>query len=231
MQYDHKLLQAEVVEVYNRLIVDAKLANNKIVSALCSAPEIADMCKPGTKILLKRTSRPKRLVKYNISFIYTPQGMVFANPRYRYQLFQEAFQNGLLTDFAEYNHCRKLSEAENIKGLDFELCGDNGKRSFVFVIPVYNKSNGMAIFPYDINFFEISMIEEMKLLRQRGFDTYIVMIVPREDCVAAKFVWNLDARAAAVLFEAAKNGLNFLCYGCKIDKNNIEINRKMAILY
>lgn len=231
MRYDHKLLKAEVIDVYNRLIVDAKLDNGKVVSAFCSAPEIADMCKPGTKLLLKRTSRPKRLVKHNISFVYTPQGMVFANPRYRYQLFQEAFDKGILTDLADYQHCRKLSESENFKGLDFELRGNDGKRSLIFVIPVYNKRNGMAIFPYDINFFEMNMIEEMRQMRQRGFDTYIVMIVPREDCVAAKFVWNLDARASAVLFEAAKNGLNFLCYGCKIDKNSIEIDRKMEILY
>ena len=68
MDYNHKLLNAEVVDVYNKLIIDAKLDNGKIVPAFCSAPEIADMCKPGIKLLLKRTSRPKRLVKYNISF-------------------------------------------------------------------------------------------------------------------------------------------------------------------
>ena len=231
MDYNHKLLNAEVVDVYNKLIVDAKLESGRIVPTFCSASEIADMCKPGTKLLLKRTSRPKRLVKYNISFVYTPEGIVFANPRYCKQIFQEAFEKGSLKDFAEYKHCRKLSETDNAKGLDFELIGDDGKKCLVFVIPVYNKKDGRAVFPYTINFFEMKMIDEMKLKRQEGFETYVVMIVPREDCITAKFVWNMNAKASAMLFEAAKTGLNFLCYGCKMAKNNIEIDRKMEILY
>ena len=75
------------------------------------------------------------------------------------------------------------------------------------------------------------MIDEMKSKRQEGFETYVVMIVPREDCLKAKFVWNMNAKASAMLFEAAKNGLNFLCYGCKMTKNSIEIDRKMEIVY
>lgn len=231
MQYNHKLLEAEVVAVYNKLIVDAKLDNGKIIPTFCSSPNVVDMCKPKTKLLLKKTSRPKRIVKYNISFIKTPEGMVFVNPRYRYQLFEEAFKKGILTDLAEYKHCRRLNEKDNVKGLDFELTSGEGKKAVVFVAPIYKKQNGMAVFPQSTNFFEMKMIDEMQKRRLQGFETYVLMIAQREDCVAAKFAWNFDAQAAAMFFEAAKNGLNFLCYGCKVDKNNIEINRKMEILY
>lgn len=231
MEYAHKLLPAEVVSVYNNLIVDAKLENGQTVAAFCGAVEIAGMCKPGTPLLLKRTSQQKRLVKYNISFVKTPEGIVFANPKYNRQLFAEAFDNGVLTDLAEYTSCRPLSAADNVNGLDFELTGAGGKKCFVFVTSVYNKQDGCAVFPHSINFFEIKMLEEMKKKKAEGAEVYIFMIAPREDCIAAKFIWNLDARAAAALFEAAKGGLNFLCYGCKITKNEIKIDRKMEILY
>ena len=231
MNYNYKLLPAEVVGAYNKIIIDARLDDGQVVAAFCGAPDIAGMCSPGTRLWLKRTSRTKRLVKYNISFVEIPEGMVFANPRYNRRLFQEAFDKGILTDFGEYSQCRLLGTSDNVNGLDFELTGDGGKKGFVFVLPVYNKKDGFAVFPNSVNFFEVKMIEEMQRRRQAGAETYVFMIAPREDCAAAKFIWNADARGAAILFEAAKNGLNFLCYGCKTAKNRIEINRKLDIAY
>ena len=65
MNYNYKLLSAEVVGAYNKIIIDARLDDGQVVAAFCGAPDIAGMCSPGTRLWLKRTSRTKRLVKYN----------------------------------------------------------------------------------------------------------------------------------------------------------------------
>ncbi len=231
MEYNHRLIKATVEKVYNNLIVDVRLENSQIVPAFCGATEIAQMCLPKTTLWLKRTSRPGRVIKYNISFIKTPEGIIFANPRYNKDLFLEAFNNKKISEFAEYSKCKLLGSSDNFNGIDFELTAESGKKCFVFVAPVYNKANENVIFPTSINFFEINMMEEMKKRKQTGAETFVFMIAPREDCLNARFVWNRDANASAAYFEAAKNGLNFLCYGCKIGKNVIEINRKLEILY
>lgn len=231
MDYNHKLLQAEVVECYNDLIVDVKLSDGQTMSAFCGAVEAAEMCKPGMPVWLKRTSKNKRLIKYNLAFVQTPEGIVFANPKYNKQLFAEAFEKKLLPEFENYTDCRPLENTDSPEGLDFELTAADGKKAFVFVTSVYNKQDGTAVFPHAINFFEMKMLEAMAAQRKKGAETYIFMIVPREDCMSARFVWNLDPVAAAAMFDAAQNGLNFLCYGCKIAKNKVEINRKMEILY
>ncbi len=231
MEYNYKLLTAEVIEVCNNLIIDAKLEDSQQVAAFCGAVEVAKMCKPGMRLLLKRTSNSKRLVKYNVAFIETESGIVFANPKYNRQLFQEAFENNVLDDFAEYNTCIPLNINDNVSGIDFELRSDDGKKCFVFVTSLYEKQEGYAVFPQAINFFEMKILEEMKKHQKNGDDVCIFMIVPRDDCISAKFVWNLNALAAASTFEAAKNGIKFLCYGCNVAKNHIEISRKMEILY
>lgn len=231
MEYNYKLLTAEVTEVHNNLIADAKLKDTQVVSAFCGAVEIAEMCKSGTKIWIKRTSNPRRLVKYNISFVETDCGMIFANPKYNRQLFQEAFDKGIITDFAQYKYCKPLNENDNANGIDFELSNDAKQKCFVFVTSIYDKSGEYAVFPHAINFFEMKIFEEMNKHQQNGDEVCVFMIAPREDCLSAKFVWNINALAAASTFEAAKNGVKFLCYGCKTSKNRIEIDRKMEILY
>jgi len=231
VEYPYELLPATVESVYNNLIVDAKLDNGQIVAAFCGAVEIADICLPRTPLFLKRTSRQKRLVKYNISFVQTPEGLVFANPKYNRTLFKEAFDNHRLAEFSAYTECRPLGLEDNVNGLDFRLTNPEGKEAFVFVTSLYSKKDGCAVFPNDINFFEMKMLEEMTKRRREGAETYIFMIAPREDCVSAKFVWSLNPPAAAAMFDAAKNGLKFLCYGCKLSPDEISIDRKMDILY
>ncbi len=231
MEYNHELVPAEVVSVYNNLIVDVCLKDGQTAAAFCGAVEIASICKPKMRVWLKRTSLANRLVPYNIAFVKTPEGMVFANPKYNRLLFIEAFEKGLLSDLTEYTKLKPLGVKDNINGMDFELSTPQGKKAFVFVTAVYDKMDGCAVFPHSTNFFEIKMLEHMSRKKRDGAEAYIFMIVPREDCVSAKFVWTLDPPAAAALFEAAKNGLNFLCYGCKVNKNRIEIDRKMEILY
>ncbi|MCQ2741219.1 MAG: DNA/RNA nuclease SfsA [Alphaproteobacteria bacterium] len=231
MEYNYNLIQASVIKVYNNLIIDVELENGQIEQALCGAFEISSICKPHTRVLLKRTSNRKRLVKYNIAFVYTPEGLVFSTPKYNRILFKEAFDKKLIPELNGYTDCKLLRSEDGSNGLDFRLTGNDGKQAFVFVTSLYLKKNGCAIFPQSINFFEMRMLEEMNRKQLEGAETYVFMLVPREDCEKAKFVWNLNPPAAAKIFDAAQNGLIFLCYGCKLKPNNIEVDKKLDILY
>ncbi len=231
VEYNYDLTAAEVVGVCNKLIVDAKLQNSEIVSAFCGAMEVVALCTKGTKVLLKRTSLPHRIVKYNVAFIETANGMVFANPKYNRQLFSEAFDNKVLSDFSDYSFCTPLDAFANAKGLDFELKKTNGESCFVFVTAIYNKIEDSAIFPYDVNFFEIKIFEELKKKHDEGARVCVVIIVPRQDCLSSRFLWNLNPVAAAAIFDAAQKGIEFFCYGCRIEKNRIEIDKKIEIKY
>ena len=75
------------------------------------------------------------------------------------------------------------------------------------------------------------MLEELKKKLNEGAKACVFIIVPRQDCLSAKFLWNLNPVAAAAIFEAAKKGIDFVCYGCRIEKNRIEIDKKMEIIY
>jgi DNA-binding sugar fermentation-stimulating protein len=123
--------------------------------SFCGAFEISSICKPHTRLLLKRTSNKKRLVKYNIAFVYTPEGLVFSNPKYNRTLFKEAFDDKILQDFESYSDCTALSDNDDAKGIDFVLTNKSGKKCFVYVMSVYDKFDGRAVFPNNVDFFPI----------------------------------------------------------------------------
>ncbi len=83
----------------------------------------------------------------------------------------------------------------------------------------------------EVNFFELEMFEEMGYLRAKGYETYAFMIVPRADCQDIRFSWKYSPLAAAKIFDEAKNGLNFIGYGCNIDKKSVTLSHLMTIQY
>ena len=231
MDYCYKLVKASVVKTCGSLVVDAKTTKGNDVCAFCGAAEVASLCLPQTTVWLKETSIPTRIVRYNVAFVDTPDGIVFANPKYNRYLFKEAFDEHLLPDFESYTDCMALNDNDNAKGIDFELTQKNGKKCFVYVMSIYDKFDGRAVFPTNVSFFEIKIFEEMKKQIEKGNDAYVVMIVPRQSCCEAKFVWNINESAAAMFFDAAQSGIKFLSYGCNIAKNSIKISHKLEILY
>ena len=115
--------------------------------------------------------------------------------------------------------------------IDFELSNPQGEKCFVFVTNIYQKQGSSAVFPSEVNFFEFEMFEEMQQLRLKGFKTCVFMIVSRTDCYDIRFSWKLSPFAAGKIFEEAKNGLNFIGYGCNITKMSVTLSHNIPILY
>ena len=117
---------------------------------------------------------------------------------------------------------------DNLPHLDFEF-SNNEEKCFISLRPIYNKQDGMAVFPSKVNFLDMEMFEEMKKVRAMGARTVVVLIVPRIDCVETLFSWTIDPISAARIYDEAKNGLEFVSYGCNLDKKGIIIANKLNI--
>ena len=231
MEYNYKLLKATVENVCCNLLIEAKLDDGQKVSAFCGAPDIAEQCVEGSIIWLKRTSNPHRLVKYNVAFIEVGETIIFANPKYDKHLFLEAFENNIIQEFDIYDECLSLEDDESTCGIDFMLSNSNGDKCFVYATSIYLKRESHAVFPHTINFFEMKIFEEMIKRKKQGAKVYVFLIVPRMDCVDAKFVWDISTLASGAVYNAAQDGVEFICYGCDINKDCVRIDHKLDILY
>lgn len=231
MQIEENLIPAEIVNVFNSLIIDVKLKNGSVVPVFCPSSEVARFAAKGSEVQLKALKKNSERIKYEIEFLEQNGTLIYVNQGNMPALFAEAFNNGVLTELKEYSSCRYVNTEDRLHHIDFELSADNGRKCYVFIETIYNKQGGYAVFPAGINFFEIEMFEQLNRLKAQGHQTLVFMIVPRNDCIEAKFSWNLDPRAAAKIYDEAKKGLDFVCYGCKLDKKSVSIAEKMKILY
>ena len=231
MEIKEELIRAKVVGKYNGIILDVKFADDSSHPAFCGAFDIAEMSKIGTIVYVRPATLGNRKVPYEVEFMEEGGSLIYARPNRNNDLFEEAFLQDALPEFAEYDECRRLEAEDYLPHIDFELSNKSGKKAFVFVTNIYHKFGGSAVFPMEVNFFELEMFEEMRRLRAKGYGTYAFMIVPRSDCQDIKFSWKHSPLAAAKIFDEAKNGLNFIGYGCNIDKKSVTLSHLMTIQY
>lgn len=231
MQYRHELFPAIVVKRFNSMIIDIKLSDDSVVPAFCSRKEINSICTEGMEVFVKRTTNKNRIIKYKIEYINKNGHLIFTSPRYEERLFKEAFDNKKISELWRFKECRHIDPDDHLPHIHYELSDEKGKKCYVYITTLYGLQAGCAVFPIDINFFEIEMFEEMRKLRVAGHETIAFMIVPQSNCQEAKFIWTQAPVAAAKIFEEAKNGLQFICYGCNVDKTRVSVSEKIEITY
>ena len=234
MNYKGRLITGTIKALYKNLIIDVELDNGKIVQALNPEADFKNFVyAPGAAVWLTQSADKRRRVSYICQMVNRGEGMVFINYKYKNDLFREAFAKGILhEDFGKYVYIRPINPDDGeLKRVNFELGNDRGDKSFVYVVNIYNKQGTDVVFPSLINFFELEMFEELRRQRKNGAETFVCLVVPREDCMDARFVWNQNPIAAAKIFDEVKNGLKFCCYCCNVNEKSVSISKRMRILH
>ncbi len=232
MNFGSELIKGEIIRCYKNLILDVEIKSGEVVSAFC--PELdakQNIYKVGTVVWLLPINKKSNRLKYETVMVQKDGALIMISPNYAQTLVKEAFEKGLLREFSRYSKLRELGAGENIKYANLEFSNENEDYAYVYAVSIYNKQGANVVFPSFLNFFEMSMFGEFARLRQKGCETYVLLIVPRMDCQDIKFSWTIEPAAAARIFDEAKNGLKFCGYGCTIDDNSINITQSMNILY
>ena len=233
MIYKENLIPAKIVGSYKNLILDVELEDGDLVHAFCPETDFKQQLYPiGATALLSKSADGRRKVPYVCQMTDSGSGLIFVNYKYKNQLFIEAFSKGVLdADFGAYSSMREIKNEDMQQIANFELQAKDGRKAYVYVVNIFNKVNDDVVFPSTINFFELEMFNQLRQMREEGAETYVFLIVPREDCSAARFVWSQDPIAAAKIFDEVKSGLKFCCYRCKVTQKSVAIDKKLEIVY
>ncbi len=231
MQISGNLIMGEVICRYKSLLLDVRLDNGEKVTAFCGSIFLSTKCSAGTKVYIRHRAKPQRVVKYELVFIDSSQGLIWADPSCNGNLFYESWQKGKINELSSFSKCQRIKGNTYGRHIDFELTSLRGDKGVISVVSIYGRNGNQAVFPSRISFFELEMFEEFARLRAKGIRTFLLMISPYNHMNEAKFSWTIDPVAAAKIFEQAKNGLEFICYGCKVAKNDVTISNRLNILY
>ena len=229
MIFNKKLISGEFVKRYKRFFVDVKI-NNKIITAHCpNTGSMMGLLSANNKVWLSKSENPERKLKYTLQIIENKKSMVGVNTH---------LTNKIVLEALEENSIKELKNLDNIKSevkfgkntrFDF-LISKNNKKIFVEVKNVtLSRKKGVAEFPDAVTARGLKHINELINASKRGFETYLLFLIQRNDCNQFKIAQDIDPDYYKLLTEAAKKKLNIICYDCKFSPKGIKLNKNIKL--
>ena len=227
MIFNKKLISGEFIKRYKRFFVDVKI-NNKIITAHCpNTGSMMGLLSANNKVWLSKSENPERKLKYTLQIIENKKSMVGVNTH---------LTNKIVLEALEENSIKELKNLDNIKSevkfgkntrFDF-LISKNNKKIFVEVKNVtLSRKKGVAEFPDAVTARGLKHINELINASKRGFETYLLFLIQRNDCNQFKIAQDIDPDYYKLLTEAAKKKLNIICYDCKFSPKGIKLNKNI----
>ncbi len=227
MKFNNKLLQGTLIKRYKRFFADIKY-KNKVITAHCpNSGSMMGLLDRGNKVWFSISDNPKRKLKYTLEIIEVKNEKVGINTLFTNKIVFEALSDKKIDTLVKFKNIKREVKFSDKTRFDFFL-SDGKKKCFLEVKNVTLLRNDyVAEFPDAITSRGTKHLKELMLAKKKGYESYILYLVQREDCRSFKIANDIDQEYKNTLDEALKNGVKMLCYDCKLSNEEIKLNNQI----
>ena len=230
MNFENKLISGLFVKRYKRFFVDIRL-KNKIVTAHCANPgSMMGLLNKNSKVWITESLNLKRKLKYTLQIIEDQNSKVGVNTHLTNKIVFEALKKNYIKNFDKNSQITTEKKFGENTRFDFYLENGNEK-SFLEVKNVtLKRKNKIAEFPDSVTSRGTKHLNELVNARKKGFNSYLLFVIQREDCNKFKIAKDIDIEYSKALINAMKHNVKILCYDCKFSSKGIILNNKIKFL-
>ena len=230
MNFNTKLIPGLFIKRYKRFFVDIKIGS-KIVTAHCpNTGSMIGLLKKNNKVWLTKSNDPNRKLKFTLEIIEDKKSKVGVNTHSTNKIVLSALKINFLKEFKNFLDIK--SEVKFNKNTRFDFLLESKKtKTFIEVKNVtLSRNYGLAEFPDAPTERGSKHIIELINAKRKGYKSYILFVVQRNDCKYFKIASDIDAKYSKLIKEAVKKKINILCYDCKFSSKGINLNKPLKIL-
>ena len=227
MKFKDKLLQGTLIKRYKRFFVDIEYKNKIITSHCPNSGSMMGLLNKGNKVWFSKADNPNRKLKYTLEIIEVNKQLVGVNTMLTNKIVLEALKQKKIEKLIKFFDIKTEVKFSNDTRFDF-LISNNIKKCFLEVKNVtLVRKNGIAEFPDSVTSRGKKHLKNLIIANKKGYQSYMIYVVQREDCKLFKIAEDIDKEYKTSLDEAVKNGVNILCYDCKLSSEEIRINNQI----
>ena len=231
MKFKERLLQGTLIKRYKRFFVDIKYKNKTITGHCPNTGSMMGLLNKGNKIWFSRSDNLSRKLKYTLEIIEVGKKMIGINTLLTNKIVFEALSRKKIKNFVKFNNIKPEVKISDKTRFDF-LISDNKEKCFLEVKNVtLSRKDKIAEFPDAITSRGTKHLKELIIAKQRGFESYILYLIQREDCKSFRIAKDIDEDYKIAFDKALKKGVKIICYDCKISTEEIKLNNRINYEY
>ena len=230
MKFKESLLQGIFIKRYKRFFVDIKYKNKTITSHCPNTGSMMGLLDKDNIVFFSKSDNPDRKLKYTLQIIKAKNKLVGINTHLTNKIALEALTNKKIKDLIKYNTIKSEVKFSEKTRFDF-LISNNKEKCFVEVKNVtLSRKNKIAEFPDSPTARGIKHLNDLCLSKKKGFKAYILYLIQRNDCESFSIAADIDLDYKISLEKALKSGVKLLCYDCKLDGDEIKLNKEIKYI-
>ena len=227
MKFKEKLLQGTLIKRYKRFFVDLKFQDKEIVAHCPNSGSMLGLLKKNNKAYFSKSDNPKRKLKYTLELIEVDNKLVGINTHLSNKIVFKALEEKKIKELIKYNSIKAEAKFSDKTRFDF-LLSNNNEKCFLEVKNVtLSRTNKIAEFPDAITSRGTKHLNELTVAINKGYKSYLLYLIQREDCKSFKIAKDIDEEYKIAYDNAIKNGVKILCYDCKLNSEEIRINKQL----
>jgi len=227
MKFKERLLQGALIKRYKRFFIDIKY-KNKIITAHCpNSGSMMGLLDVGNKVWFSLSDNPKRKLKYTLEMIEVKNKKVGINTLLTNKIVLEALKHKKINSLNKFNHIKTESKFSDGTRFDFLLSNDKEKCFLEAKNVTLLRENKIAEFPDAITSRGTKHLNELCNAKKKGYQSYILYLIQRENCDSFKIARDIDEEYKIAFSKALKSGVKILCYDCKLNSEEIKLNKQI----
>ena len=227
MKFKVRLLQGALIKRYKRFFIDIKY-KNKIITAHCpNSGSMMGLLDRGNKAWFSLSDNPKRKLKYTLEMIEVKNKKVGINTLLTNKIVLEALKHKKINSLNKFNHIKTESKFSDGTRFDFLLSNDKEKCFLEVKNVTLLRENKIAEFPDAITSRGTKHLNELCNAKKKGYQSYILYLIQRENCDSFKIAKDIDEEYKIAFSKALKSGVKILCYDCKLNSEEIKLNKQI----
>ena len=230
MKFTEKLIKGKLIKRYKRFFTDVKL-DKKIVTAHCAnTGSMLGLLDSDSEVYLSKNDNPKRKLKYGLEIVKSKNNLVGVNTHMANKIVNHALNNNLIKELKNNNKIKPEVYYNDETRFDF-LIEKKGQKIFVEVKNVtLFRSKKTAEFPDAITTRGSKHLLTLIDAINEGYKCYLLYLVQIQNMENFKIAKDIDNEYYNNYLKAKKAGVNFLAYRCKINSNEIIVDKKLKII-
>jgi sugar fermentation stimulation protein A len=230
MKFTKPLLKGKLIKRYKRFFVDIKL-NKEIVIAHCpNTGSMMGLLSEGNDVFISKSEDPKRKLKYTLEIIKVKKNFVGVNTHFANKIAFHGLSNSLIKEISNNDNIKPEVFFDKDTRFDF-LIKKKNKKIFVEVKNVtLCRKNGVAEFPDAITSRGSKHLKTLVQAVKKGYEANLLFLVQIQGVKTFKIAKDIDEEYYENYIFAKKNGVKFLAYRCKINSQEIKIEKKLKIV-
>ena len=230
MKFNKSLIKGKLIRRYKRFFIDIKVKKKTLIVHCPNTGSMMGLLKNNNDIWVSQSDNPKRKLKFTSEIIQVNNNLVGINTHFANKIVYQGLKDNLIAEFKNSKNIKTEFFYDNETRFDF-LIEKNNKKTLIEVKNVtLSRKDKLAEFPDAITTRGTKHIKKLIEASKKGFKTYVLFLIQRQGINNFQIAKDIDKEYYKTYLDAKNAGVSFVAYRCKIDFNQIKIEKKIKII-